>query len=198
MKTIPLFLFGAALLFLTPALHAQLSATQVLSEAQTDYIRGDLDAAKERFQLVLEIDPNNMTARNYLRMIETAQSNKGKNGELEKTLDAMVIPHIQLKSASFDSVIEYLKQTAEKISNGKTKVNFVIAIPEDEQKKPVSLDLSDVPFTAVLHYISEQTGFQFSIDKYAITVKEPSAAPAPAPVTTQPAVTGTDNMPAPK
>ncbi len=72
MKTFPLLVVMAAMLFFTQAARAQaqqVSVQDALTEAQHDYIRGDLDAAKERFQFVLELDPHNLTAQNYLRMI---------------------------------------------------------------------------------------------------------------------------------
>lgn len=198
MKTFPLFVVMAAVLFFSqPARAQQVSVQDALTEAQRDYIRGDTDAAKERFQFVLELDPHNVTAQNYLRMIQTSEANKGKNGELEKTLTSLVIPRVQLKDATFDSTLDYLKQTAEKASGGKTKVSFVVQVPaEVATRTKVSLDLSDLPFTEVLHYLSELTGFKFSIEKYAITVKMPSGQPttvasgtdatAPAPDTNAP------------
>ncbi len=96
---------------------------------------------------------------------------------MEKALTALIIPHVQLKDATFDSTLEYLKQTAEKASGGKTKVSFVVQVPEDvATKTKVSIDLADIPFTEVLHYLSELTGFKFTIEKYAITVKMPSGS----------------------
>ena len=182
MKTFPLFLLGAAiLLFIQPAQaqqQQQPSVQDALTEAQRDYYRGDIDAAKERFQYVLEVDPHNLTAQNFLRTIESSQVNNGAAAQ-EKALKAIVLDHVQLKDASLDSTLTYLKQTAEKASGGKTKVNFVVQVPEEVvAKTKVNLDLSSVPFTEVLHYLSELTGFKFTIEKYAITVKLPSAPPA--------------------
>jgi hypothetical protein len=185
MKTFPLVLITAALMLFPEFGYSQgkeVSAQDALTEAQRDYIRGDMDAAKERFQFVLQLDPQNITALNYLRMIVTAENASGRNGALEKELNALVIPHVELKEATFDTTLEYLKQTAAKVSGGKTKVNFVVQLPQDvATSTKVTLNLSDVPFTEVLHYVSELTGFTFSIDKYAITVKQASAA-TPAPV----------------
>ena len=181
MKTFPLFLIMAAVLFFTPAGYAQqATAQEALTEAQRDYLKGDLDAAKERFGYVLQLDPTNLTAQNYLRMIETAEKSSGKNNPLEKALNALVISHVELKEATFDTALQYLKQTAEKVGDGKTKVNFVVQVPADVvARTKVTLNLSDVPFTEVLHYLSELTGFKFKIEKYAITVKQASSEPAP-------------------
>ena len=192
MKTIPLLLILAAWMFFTQAAYSDTTAQEALTEAQIDYNKGDLEAAKERFEFVLQLDPHNLTATNYLRMIETELAKSGKSGAaLEKSLAALVVPHVALKSATFDATLDYLKTTAEKLSNGKVKANFVVAIPEDAAAKTrVSLDLTSVPFTEVLHYISEQTGFTFKIEKYAITVKMPSAEPAAV-------TTGSDTAPPP-
>ncbi len=184
MKTLPLLLITAVMMLFTQTGYGQAkdaSAQDALTEAQRDYIKGDMDAAKERFQFVLALDPQNLTARNYLHMIETAEAASGKNGALEKELKALVIPRVELKEATFDTALAYLKQDAEKVSGGKTKVNFVVQLPADVvTSTKVTLNLSDVPFTEVLHYVSELTGFSFSIDKYAITVKQaPASTPAP-------------------
>jgi Spy/CpxP family protein refolding chaperone len=194
MKTLPLLLISAVMMLFTQVGYGQgkeVSAQDALTEAQRDYIRGDMDAAKERFQFVLQLDPQNVTARNFLHMIETAEAASGKNGALEKELKALVIPHVELKEATFDTALEYLKQGAAKASGGKTKVNFVVQLPQDVlTSTKVTLNLSDVPFTEVLHYVSELTGFTFSIDKYAITVKQASAStPAPASNTDTPTPT---------
>jgi hypothetical protein len=181
MKTSPLFLIAAALLFSLSPLRAQVSAQQLLTEAQQSYIRGDVDAAKEKFKLVLELDPQNVVARNYLRNIATAELSNGRNGDLEKQLKALIIPHVELKDATFSTALEYLKQTAAKIS-GKAKINFVVAVPSAvADSKTITLNLSDVPFTEILHYLSELTGFQFSIEQHAIIVKQAQAAAVPPP-----------------
>jgi hypothetical protein len=197
MKIFPLVLITAATMLFTQNGYSQgteVSVKDALTDGQRDLLRGDLQGAKERFEFVLKFDPSNVTAKNYLHTIETQENSSTKGSELEKTLGELVIPHVQLKEATFGTSLEYLKQTADKLSNGKTKVNFVVAVPQEVQAtKTVTLDLTSVPFTAVLHYITEQTGLYFTIDKYAITVKqEPPPTPAPAVV---PENTGTDAMP---
>jgi hypothetical protein len=183
MKTSPLFLIaGAILLSLSPA-RSQVSAQQELTEAQQAYLRGELDVARDKFKMVLELDPQNVVARNYLHNIATAELASGKNGDLEKQLKGIIIPHVDLKDATFGTALEYLKQTAAKISPG-TKVNFVVTVPSDVvDTKKITLNLSDVPFTEILHYLSELTGFQFAFEQHAIIVKQAQAAVAP-PATT--------------
>jgi len=185
MKTHPLVFITAVTMLFTQNGYSQATDASVrdaLTEGQRDLMRGDMQGAKERFQFVLKYEPDNVTAKNYLHTIETQESSGAKGSELEKTLTALIIPHVELKGATFDTSLEYLKQTAAKLTDGKTKVNFVVAVPQDALvKATVTLDLSSVPFTQVLHYMSEQTGFSFTIDKYAITVKQgPAAEPAPA------------------
>lgn len=67
------------LLILSTMLTVTLAAQEIpalLSEAQRDYLRGDIAAAKEKFTLVQKADPNNRIAVSYLRRI-AAEAGKG-------------------------------------------------------------------------------------------------------------------------
>jgi hypothetical protein len=178
MKILPVFLFAAMVLF-THVSNAQ-SKQELLTEAQRDYLRGDADNAKQKFKMVLESDPRNVTAQNYLRMIAVQEKSGNGAGQLEKQLQALILPRVELKDATFGTALEYLKQNAAKVSEGKTKVSFVVQVPADiADSKKVTLSLTNVPFTEVLRYMGELTGFRFAIEKYAIFVKEKTGAPSP-------------------
>jgi hypothetical protein len=159
---------------------AQLTAREVLGEAQQAYLRGDTDTARQKFKLVLEMDPKNVTAQNYLRSIAVQEKSGGGPSQLEKQLQALIVPHVEFKDATLGSALDYLKQTAAKVSDGKTSANFVVKIPNEVvDSKKVTLNLTKVPFTEVLRYLGELTGFKFTIDKYAITVKQGADGTAP-------------------
>lgn len=185
MKILPAFLLVVMVLF-TQVCHAQ-SPQELLTEAQRDYLRGDADSARQKFKQVLELEPQNVTAQNYLRMI-AAQDKSGSGAkQMEKQLEALILDRVEFKDATFGSALEYLKQSAAKVSQGKTNVSFVVQVPSGiADSKKVSLSLTKVPFTEVLRYMGELTGFKFVIEKYAILVKEKTESPSPS---TQPAAT---------
>jgi len=151
------------------------SSQQLFSEAQRAYISGDVDAAKQKFQTVLELDPANAGAKNYLRMIAAQEKSDG-GAQLEKQLKSLVLPKVEFKDATFGSALEYLKQRAVKQSEGKIKVSFVVQLPPDfVETQRVTLSLANIPFTEALHYLGDLAGVEFRIEKYAVIVKKTAA-----------------------
>jgi len=148
---------------------------QLSSEAQRAYLAGDLATAKAKFQTVLEADPKNITAINYLRMIKTQEAQNG-GSQLAKQLESLILPKVELKDASFSTALEYLKQRA---ADQKVAVSFVSQIPKETMDATsVSLNLRDAPFTESLRYICQMAGAIFVVEKYAVVIK---SAPADAP-----------------
>ena len=159
------------------------SSQQLLNEAQHAYITGNIDTAQQKFKAVLELDPSNVTAQNYLRMINVNLKKDGGE-QLTKQLKTLVLEKVEFKDSTFGSALEYLKQQAAKQSGGKIKVSFVVQLPpEFVESKQVTLNLSDIPFTEALNYLCELAGVEYKIEKYAVIVKRKAseaAAPAPA------------------
>lgn len=186
MKTASLLL--ASLLMVSSAFAYDVST--MLSKAQRDFARGDMNSAKTEFNKVLKEDAHNTTAINYLRMIAAADKGK-KNNALKQKLEALVIPKIALKDATFNSALDFLTQQASKLSGGKIKVSFVVKLPKNFAKtQKVTLNLNDVPFTEVLTYIGALTGTQFQIQQYAILVtKKEATSPVNQPPGAQPSAT---------
>jgi hypothetical protein len=86
---------------------------------------------------------------------------------------------VELKEATLGSALDFLKKTVDRQSEGKLAVNFVVQLPDDQvTTQPVTLSLSNVPFTEVLRYLGGVAGLNFVYDKYAIIVKPLAAAPA--------------------
>ncbi len=144
----------------------------LLAEGRRAYTSGDLKKAKEDFQMILAIDPANQTAATYLRMIAVQQpANASKDAA--SAYAAVIIPKIDLRDATLGATLIYLKQTVEKQTEGKTRVNFVVQIPPDDlQSRKVTLKLENVPFTEVLRYVGDMGGVTFNYEKYAVTVKD--------------------------
>ena len=159
----------AALSLCGSQLCAATAVTELLTEAQTAYLRGDLVAAKAKFESVNKLDPKNQTAIGYLKMI-AAREAQG-NVSQEKQLAKVIMPKVDFKEASLKAALDYLKQSVDKITEGKQAVNFVVQLPETQVNTPVTLSLSNVPFTEVLKYIGSLAGVSFTYDRYAITVR---------------------------
>jgi hypothetical protein len=189
MKT-PLNLLAA--LSLTLACATQVSAQAVddlLKEAQQAYVRGDSAIAKEKFEMIRRIEPDNRTAINYLRRIiaeEAKNPNKDLTNGTQAALAKVIFPKIDLREASLAEALDFLRQKGNQIGEGKVAINFVLQIDEAAKMNKVTLTLQNVPFTEVLRYIGELANVTFVYERFAIAVRPkgaaaPEATNAPAP-----------------
>lgn len=145
------------------------------TEAQRAYMAGDYTTAKTKFQMILASDPRNAVARNYLRMIAVAEAQAGPGAKLESRLKKLILPKVDLKEATLDASLDFLRQTAETVSGGKIKTSFVLQTGVNPSAR-VTLHLSNIPFTEVLRYVGDLANVQFTVEKYAISVRPKSAA----------------------
>ncbi|MEO7931902.1 MAG: hypothetical protein ABIT76_01965 [Chthoniobacterales bacterium] len=159
-----------ALLLTAPAVYSQTSTSATYSEAQRAYLSGDTKTAKEKFEKVLAAEPEHPGAKNYMKSILAAEK-KDKKSTLSTQLATLIVPKVTFKEASFGSVLDYLKVKAAELSANKITPSFVLQLPPDfAEKTPITLDLSNVPFTEVLRYLGELTSTKFEIQQYAIVV----------------------------
>jgi hypothetical protein len=155
---------------------------QLLTEGQAALMKGDLATAKADFQWVLQLDSHNKTAIGYLRRIVVQEGQQSKGAALEKQLDGLMIPKLDFKEATLGSALDYMKRTADRLSNGKIAVSFVLQVPPEQvSTEPVTLSLTNIPFTEALRYIGGVAGLNFTYEKYAIVVR-PTTNTAAAPV----------------
>ncbi len=182
MKRFPLLAFVGAIVTICCAPgHAQVGTPQLLSKAQTEYLKGDVDAAKRDFEAVLQADPKNPTAFAFLRQIAAKGGTGNASETQQRQLAQLIIPKIDFKDATLASVLDYMKKAATKLSNSQTTANFVPQLSDEQmQSKTITLSLTNVPFTEVLKYIGTLADLQFVFDRYAILVKPTGGSEAPA------------------
>ena len=149
------------------------------SEAQRDYIAGRTAAAKTKFALILKSDPNNITAKSYMRMIAASEPKAGAP-TLKASLDKVVLPKVSFRDASFSSALDYLKQQAGKQN---AAVSFVYQVPKETlDAAQISLDLQNVPFFSALDYACQLAHLEYAVQQYAIVIRPAAPATAAAPV----------------
>ena len=182
MKILRLPLLGSfAVLAIATASFAE-STQELLTQAQVAYQRGEIEKAKKLFTAVVQADPGNPTAIGFLRKIAGEEKNKPGTSSIQKQMETLMIPKVEFKEATLGSVLDFLKQTAAKVSDGKAAVNFVVQLPEDQVKtKTVTLSLTNVPMSEVLRYLGGLADVDFSYEKYAILVKPHVATSQTAP-----------------
>lgn len=101
-----------------------------------------------------------------------------------QTLQSLIIPKIEFKETSLESVLEILQQKAAAASNGRVHLCFVLE-PKLNVLAPVSLNLQNIPLTEFLKYLGQVANVEFVVERYAISVKRkvvpvnPTAAPTP-------------------
>lgn len=179
------------------ATSSALDVSELLTEAQRAYLRGEMAAAKEQFNLVLKLEPENRTAIMYARRIAAEEARetavKGPPNATKAMLEILILPKVQLNEASLGEALEFLRQKGNQLGGGKIAINFVLMLDDKAKETKFTLSLQNVPFTEVLRYIGELTKVQFSYDRFAITVKPKTAVvetKAPAQVSTGVKVNG--------
>ena len=165
------------LCFAAATLPVAAQQSSLLSQAQRAYMAGDVATAKPLFEKVLADDPQNIAARNFLKAIVAAEAEVGPGAKMEKQLQKLILPKVEFKDATFDSVLEALRQMAAKASDGKLTPSFVIQ-PGVNVSAPVTLRLNNIPFTEVVRYVCTLANAEFVVDRYAIMVKPKTASTA--------------------
>lgn len=168
------------LLFTAPPLRAQ-TAAELAKEGQRAMMGGDNETAKMKFKLALEMDRNNVAARNFLRMIAAQEAKAGVGGTLEKQLGGLVLDRVEFRAATFREALDFLKQKA---AAQNVAVSFVSQLPPEAAQRPVTLSLSRVPFTEALRYLCEANGAKYSVEKYAMVIT-PAGGAASGPAAAQ-------------
>ncbi len=163
--------------------------SDLMTEAQRAYIRNDLATAKEKFEIVRKVEPNNRTALSYLRRIAadeiTQNAGKAPRNSTQEALQKLIMEKVELREASLAETLEFLKQKGNQLGGGKVAINFVMQLDEQTQNAKITIALQKVPYAEVLRYVGDLAGVQFVYEPYAIVVK-PKGAPQPAPTTETP------------
>ena len=164
--------------------------TQFLTDGQAAFNKGDYATARGAFEMVYQMDPRNVSAISYLQKIKVLEKGAPKNVDQERQLAGLIVPKVQLKEATIGSVFDYLKTTANKLSDGKIAVNFVLKLPDEAIKtQTVTLSMNNAPFTEVVKYVAELANLNVQYQKFGVLVtpKGGAAPDATAPAPTAPA-----------
>ena len=180
----PTNLLAVAALALITASACGQAVSDILAEAQRAYVKGDSAAAKEKFELVRRLEPENRTATMYLRRILAEEAanpaNKNPANATQAALAQVILPRLDLREASLGEVLDFLRQKGNQVAAGKVAINFVAQLDETQKAAKITLNLQNVPFTEALRYVGELGGVQFSYERFAIVVK-PKGVGQPAP-----------------
>ena len=174
-------LFVALLFVLLPVIAlADSDEPSLMAQAQRAFIAGDYDTAKQIFGEVIELDPHNTVAIQYLRNIRLAQA--GALPTPKDTLHGLILPRVELKAATFSAALDFFKREAAAQS---VTVSFVPQLPAAQMDRSVTLSLSQIPFLDALKYLCQLDDATYKVERYAIVIlpAAPADTPAPTPAT---------------
>ena len=184
MKILPviaLALLAAAPLHAAPA-PPSAEVTQLLTEGQAAFNKGDYGTAKSAFETVYQLDSRNVMAISYLQKIKVLEKTAPKFVDQQQQLAGLIVPKVQLKDATIGSVFDYLKTTANKLSDGKIAVNFVLKLPDEAIKtQTITLSMTNAPFSEVVKYVAELANLNVQYQKFGILITPKTAPDATAP-----------------
>jgi beta-lactamase regulating signal transducer with metallopeptidase domain len=97
----------------------------------------------------------------------------GEGSTLNAKLESIVLPKLDLRDASLEETIGFLRVRLRELDPDKQGVNFVItsAAMEAAREKKITLQLSNVPFSEVLRYVAELSGLQVRTDQHAVVLE---------------------------
>jgi hypothetical protein len=172
------FLLAASLCTLLPVLAVADPPTEpdLMAQAQRAYIADDDTTAIQLFAQVLQMDPQNTLAIQYLRKIRLREAGVAPTTTSDPVKN-LVLPKVDLKNATFSSSLDFFKAEAAKQS---VTVSFVPQLPPAQMDATVTLSLSQIPFLDALQYLCQLNNAAYKIERYAIVIV-PAAAASPAP-----------------
>jgi len=100
-----------------------------------------------------------------------------RGATVDARISSMLIPELKIEHASLSAALDILKDRAAELPGGTAPINFVLQDQGDSDAKPVTLDVSNVPFFAALRYICFQADAKFTVDKYATVISRVNLPP---------------------
>lgn len=165
-----------ALFGLIPLLaSAQDPEAGLMARAQKAYAAGDDAAAETGFAEVLQLDPHNPLAIQYLRNIKIREV---RNAKPKDQLGGLVLTKIEFREATFSAALEALRKQAAEQS---VTISFVSQLTAEQMQHAVTLSLASVPFLEALRYLCSLDGATYKVEPYAIVIMPAGAAASPTP-----------------
>lgn len=152
------------------------TVSDLMNQARQAFLVNDYDTSKELFDEVLQLDPQNTQAIQFLRIIRIRQAGLPPAGK--DPLKDLVLPKVELKDAAFSAALDFFKYEAAKQS---VTVSFVPQLPPAQLEHTVTLSLSQIPFLDALRYLCEQNNAVYKVERYAIVITPVPAESAPSP-----------------
>jgi hypothetical protein len=162
--------------------------TALSAEGQAAFQRGDIQKAKEAFDMAYSLDTRNTVVVGYLRRIKEAEKTMPRSVDREKQYAAVIIPKLEFRDATLGSALDFVKRTVDKQTGGKQPISIVVQMPTEQiNTLTVTLNLTNIPVTEALRYIADLVNANVIYEKYAVVIRPRAGAPTVSATTTVPA-----------
>jgi hypothetical protein len=103
---------------------------------------------------------------------EQAQQDLQDKLRLNKKLKSIIIPEIEFKEASLESVIAFFVQRSRELDPEKRGINFVLSskMSSIAQSSKITLSLRKIPLSEALRYSLMQIKAEYRIDSFAVVI----------------------------
>lgn len=127
--------------------------------------------AEAAFKEVLKLHPGHGHARHHLKILPTKLA-QAKQRQRESLFKTTIIDEINFNKATLAETLEALELFTAEATNKKFAPNFVIQDPTGTlDDKVVTLKMTKVPLSAILHYINEFADTTIRYDAHATVVR---------------------------
>jgi hypothetical protein len=165
--------------------HASLAADprpptiqETFNAGRAAFFRDDFATAKRLLTQVNKADPKHRPTIIMLKNIAMAeQEAAARANTLEARMQRTTLPRLDLSDARVPEVLEFIQLKAAEVSKDRTKPNFVIRLTEQDQKRTVSLQLSQPSLHAALAALATLADLDIRYDTHAVTIRSRSLTP---------------------
>ncbi len=120
-------------------------------------------------QLLPGADPHGTEVSKWAAdRMEQAASNQ----PLRKQLSQLVIPRLEVEDIALADLLKLLRLEARKADPEGKGFNLFVKCRAESLKATVSLDLTNVPVSEILHMVQLTSGVQFVYERYAVVVMD--------------------------
>ncbi len=156
--------------FWMAALPAAVSAEDlnaVYQQGRAAFYRGEFAKAQELLSRVAAANPRHTDTNNMLGYIKA--HHQVKDVTLQKQYESLILPKVEFGDVTLREAMEGLRALAKNASNGKVVPNVIIRSEEAAEKK-LSLNLSNIPLSEAINYVTQLTNTKATYDKHAVTI----------------------------
>ena len=132
---------------------------------------GDVAAARLAYTKALQLNPDLANCRFRLKELELNGAKISAKGR-EAKLGKIMVPVFRLDGATLQEALDALNLIIDKESKGLVAANFVVQDPDSKlTAAKLSLNLKNVPASAVMKYLMTQANAKARYDEHAVVIE---------------------------